>query len=106
MTGKYIEHNEMVISNSINKYLRDLSKNVEVPECEMCNGTGLQGVIKLSSGGFWWDGRFCELCKGTGFKQSCYDGLLFVCPMCEGGGCGNCNSTGIVDWIKNLRSIK
>lgn len=109
MTGKYVEHNEIVISNSIYKYLHGLSEKgiiTEAPECEMCNGTGLQGVTEFSEGGFSWDGRFCELCKGTGFKQSCYDGLLFVCPICKGGGCGNCNNTGIVDWVENLRSIK
>lgn len=109
MIGKYVEHNEIVISNSIYKYLRGLSEEgiiSEAPECEMCNGTGLQGVTKFSEGGFSWDGRFCELCKGTGFKQSCYDEILFVCPICKGSGCSNCNNTGIVDWVKNLRSIK
>jgi len=109
MIGKRLGRDEELRANRIYEFLQELSKRceVELEKCEMCEGTGLQGVSKLyGEGGYSWDGRFCELCNGTGYKQKCHKDLLFVCRNCNGNGCEICNYKGIVDWVTYLRGIK
>jgi DnaJ-class molecular chaperone len=106
MIGKYLELDDRLSANQKYKILRDLSEKnlIKLKKCEMCGGTGLQGVRKLSgNNGYTWDGRYCELCDGTGFVPKYHENILFVCRNCKGTGCKICDYKGIVDWITYLR---
>lgn len=73
-------------------------------KCNKCDGTGLGGITKLHRGGYSWDPtQYCDECRGVGFlgmrKLKTFDEKLFICGVCNGVGCEECEGSGFTDWI-------
>lgn len=86
--------------------------NVQFNKCEHCNGTGLIGVVSWINGAgvmdHSWSGEYCNKCEGLGFYIPDDNGVLFLCPTCNGKisqyryPCEKCGGIGFVDWIENV----
>ncbi len=94
----------------------------EQHECEACNGTGEEIIIKETPSGRYlsFEKRVCKMCNGTGklikqtnfeFMQSCTIEQLncFICAHFMNGLCGECkfmksvngrHTCGLRDWLK------
>jgi len=77
-----------------------------IEPCPDCDGKGLGHIFKYDDNDYSWDGsNFCDKCKGTGFiglnKLKTFDGKRYVCGVCNGVGCSDCNRKGFTDWISH-----
>lgn len=82
----------------------ELLEEKGLTKCSKCDGTGLGGINKLLKGGYSWDPtQYCDECYGVGFlgirNLKTFDEKLFICGVCNGVGCGDCDQTGFTDWI-------
>lgn len=78
----------------------------DIKKCDECNGTGLR-YIELSDGSKGWDTTgYCDECNGIGFKGVSngfqVDSTSYICRLCDGIGCDECEHTGVVDWVTHL----
>jgi len=82
-------------------------KENKITPCEKCNNTGLGGYFENYDGTKGWDTTsYCDECNGIGFKGVSngfqVDLTNYICRLCDGIGCKECNYTGVVDWITHM----
>jgi len=84
----------------------------DVRVCNICEGTGLEGVSRTKYGDCSWDGHsFCDKCKGIGYLEWKETMLHKLCTKCKGSGhkkeypyeCDHCKGEGVVDWLTYMR---
>ena len=106
---------QLVRSNRFHLYLKQQSEKYfeenDIIPCEKCDRTGLNHFTWTDSeniiyGRGWDTTSYCDDCNGIGYKGRSntirIDDLHFICRLCDGIGCDECNQTGIVDWVANI----
>lgn len=107
----YLNENEMrfrdkihVILSNFELYFPNELEKTEIKKCVTCDGSGLP-CKKGADITYWVPGTCCIDCGGYGYKFR-EIGAQYVCQKCNGGGCGRCKGSGLVDWITNAMGVK
>lgn len=104
----FLSSKEIRRANNFHSYLRSKTPielyEMEIQMCSECQGTGLSHYKRMKEGGYSWDSKsYCEKCHGVGYIgfDNQFDHVTFVCAICDGVGCLECNNTGFTDWISH-----
>ena len=87
-------------------YFPDLLGRLNIHRCEKCDG---KGILNEESITILKDKKTddCPNCHGLGFVNIEFiKGQYYLCRNCNGRGCYQCDFTGVIDWIDNVRKIK
>ncbi|RLD63312.1 MAG: hypothetical protein DRI84_09835 [Bacteroidetes bacterium] len=90
---------------------KEYFKENNIVPCSCCDKTGLRYTKMTDVNGEvyatgWDTSSFCNECNGIGYKGIAngfqIDILNFICRNCDGIGCGECNHSGVVDWVTHM----
>ncbi|MCK5605180.1 hypothetical protein KAR91_25035 [Candidatus Pacearchaeota archaeon] len=106
-----LNYQEKERANKVNSFIRNYALAIEMTftVCPRCKGTGLSGTGS-NSGGYSWNGEFCNTCEGVGYTEWTENKALAICDNCGGAGrtgttpewsetCPKCKGNGIMDWL-------